>query len=298
LRAFAKRRLPEYMVPSAFVTLAALPLTSNGKVDRFALSAPVAADFGEPSGFVPPRTPLEETLASVWAGLLGVQRVGVHDNFFDLGGHSLLAVQVLSRVRDAVGVELPVRVLFTGPTVAEMAFAVAQSQARRLRADDWSASERGGGHPRKVTSSGVSPAFAGAACAAGEAAAGAGRPRRGHASADPPRAGDRRPGSLSPRSASVPGPAGTRSLPNIHRRYAGTIPRSGGALLRRSSPDTTRCAEVEAASSAPASTGWPSWPPGPWSWSPAAPWSRPCGGPAAAGLSRLWESAIRSESRV
>jgi len=136
LRAFAKRSLPGYMVPSAFVTLAALPLTSNGKVDRLALSATVAADAGEAPGFVPPRTPLEETLAGVWAGLLGVPRVGVHDNFFDLGGHSLLAVQVLSRVRDSVGVELPVRALFAGPTVAEMAIAVAQSQARRLRADE------------------------------------------------------------------------------------------------------------------------------------------------------------------
>ena len=136
LRAFAKQRLPEYMVPSAFVMLAALPLTSNGKVDRSALPPPDSADSGEPPGFVAPRTPLEETLAGIWAGLLGVQRVGVHDNFFDLGGHSLLAVQVLSRVRDSVGVELPVRALFAGPSVAEMAVAVAQSQARRLRADE------------------------------------------------------------------------------------------------------------------------------------------------------------------
>ena len=124
------------MVPSAYVMLAALPLTSNGKVDRLALPAPDAAGVGEPPGFVPPRTPLEETLAGVWAGLLGVQRVGVHDNFFDLGGHSLLAVQLLSRVRDSVGVELPVRALFAGPTVAEMAVAVVQSQARRIRADE------------------------------------------------------------------------------------------------------------------------------------------------------------------
>jgi non-ribosomal peptide synthetase component F len=136
LRAFAKRKLPDYMVPSAFATLAALPLTPNGKVDRLALSAAAAGDVGDPTGFAPPRTPLEETLARVWAELLGVPRVGIHENFFDLGGHSLLAVQVLSRVRDSVGVELPVRTLFAGPTVAEMALALAQSQARTLRPDD------------------------------------------------------------------------------------------------------------------------------------------------------------------
>ncbi|HEX8904980.1 MAG TPA: amino acid adenylation domain-containing protein, partial [Longimicrobiaceae bacterium] len=119
LRRAAGERLPEYMVPSAFVPIARIPLTPNGKVDRRVLPAPEHAAAA--SAFVAPRGPVEEALAGIWAELLGVDRVGANDGFFELGGHSLLATRVASRVRDVFGVELPVRALFEAPTVAELA---------------------------------------------------------------------------------------------------------------------------------------------------------------------------------
>jgi amino acid adenylation domain-containing protein len=121
---FLKAKLPEYMVPSAYVFLESLPLTSNGKLDLKALPAPdpIRPDVGE--RFVAPRTPVEETLASIWAKVLGFERVGVHDNFFDLGGHSLLGAQAMSRAREALQVDLPLRILFEAPTVAELALRV------------------------------------------------------------------------------------------------------------------------------------------------------------------------------
>ncbi|HYH82332.1 MAG TPA: condensation domain-containing protein, partial [Longimicrobium sp.] len=119
LRAHLSRRLPDYMVPGAFVALDALPLTPNGKVDRRALPAPerVAAQHA----YVAPRTATEEVLAEIWSVVLGVERVGVHDGFFDLGGHSLLATRLVSRVRAAFHVELPLRAVFEAQTVAELA---------------------------------------------------------------------------------------------------------------------------------------------------------------------------------
>ncbi|MFZ5918494.1 MAG: amino acid adenylation domain-containing protein, partial [Chloroflexota bacterium] len=121
LRAFLKQRLPEYYVPSVFVQLEALPLTPNGKVDRKALPAPELSRADLESAYLAPRTPLEEMLAAVWAQLLNIEQVGVHDNFFELGGHSLLATQVVSRVRAAFQVELPLRKFFELPTVATLA---------------------------------------------------------------------------------------------------------------------------------------------------------------------------------
>ncbi len=111
LREYLRGRLPEYMVPSAFVTLEEMPLTPSGKVDRRRLPAP-GRERAEGDSFVAPRTPVEEVLCGIWAEVLGVGRVGADDNFFESGGHSLLATQVVSRVRSAFGVELPLRALF------------------------------------------------------------------------------------------------------------------------------------------------------------------------------------------
>ena len=124
LREFVKARLPEYMVPAAFVILKALPLMHNGKVDRNQLPEPEQSGPDKEQLFVAPRTTIEEMLAVVWTELLGVEQVDVHHNFFDLGGHSLLGTQLVSRVRKIFQVELPLRTLFEAPTIAGMAEAV------------------------------------------------------------------------------------------------------------------------------------------------------------------------------
>ena len=129
LKEAVQRHLPRYMVPSAFVPLAALPLTPNGKVDRKALPAPEAAAVE--SGTVAPRTFTEELLASVWARVLRVERVGAYDHFFELGGHSLLATQAVSRIREALQVELPLSSLFEAPTLAALAEKVDALRAAR-----------------------------------------------------------------------------------------------------------------------------------------------------------------------
>ncbi|NET44008.1 MAG: amino acid adenylation domain-containing protein [Okeania sp. SIO2B3] len=119
-REYLEQRLPEYMVPSGFVVLPQLPLTPNGKVDRKALPT---VDLGRSlsTDFVPPQTPTQKTLAEIWAQVLSIKQVGIHDNFFDLGGHSLLATQIVSRLRKVLNVEFPLRILFELPTVAGLA---------------------------------------------------------------------------------------------------------------------------------------------------------------------------------
>jgi amino acid adenylation domain-containing protein len=127
LRKAAREKLPAYMVPSAFVFLDALPLTTNGKVDRGALPAFELSRADLEETLVAPRTPTELELADIWIQVLEVDTVGIHDNFFDLGGHSLLATQVMSRVREAFRLELPLRRLFEHPTVAGLAVQIAQA---------------------------------------------------------------------------------------------------------------------------------------------------------------------------
>nr|QEO74241.1 condensation domain-containing protein [uncultured bacterium] len=127
LRRHLARVLPDYMLPAAFVVLDTLPLTPNGKLDRAALPAPERARPRLEEAFVAPRSATEETLARIWAEVLDVEQVGVEDNFFELGGHSLLATQVVSRIRDALHAEVPLRNLFEAPSVAEMARAVERS---------------------------------------------------------------------------------------------------------------------------------------------------------------------------
>ncbi|MEI2581295.1 amino acid adenylation domain-containing protein [Scytonema sp. PRP1] len=127
LRGFLKEQLPDYMVPRAFVFLEALPLTPNGKVDRRALPAADTSHFNDTNSYVPPRNPTQEVLAAIWAQVLGLEQVGIYDNFFELGGHSLLAIQVMSRIRQALGVEISLQLLFERATIAQLANAITTS---------------------------------------------------------------------------------------------------------------------------------------------------------------------------
>ena len=129
LRNFIKGHLPEYMLPSAFVEMNALPLSPNGKVDRQLLPAPDGARPELEQAFVAPRNEVEQTLANIWSEVLKLDQIGINDNFFDLGGHSLLATQVISRVEVAFNVELPLRAIFENPTVAGLGMALVQAQA-------------------------------------------------------------------------------------------------------------------------------------------------------------------------
>jgi amino acid adenylation domain-containing protein len=125
LREFLKQKVPAWLVPSAFVPLERLPLTANGKVDRRALPAPDAGRAGA-ADFVAPRDACEKRLAALFGEVLGVERVGIHDDFFELGGYSLLATKVVSRIRDDFQVELPLRALFEAPSVADLARRLAE----------------------------------------------------------------------------------------------------------------------------------------------------------------------------
>ncbi|HEX6597441.1 MAG TPA: amino acid adenylation domain-containing protein [Acidimicrobiales bacterium] len=150
LRAALKQTLPEYMVPTAFVALDEFPVTPNGKLDRRALPVPDDGDaVGARRSYVAPRTTSEELVASIWSEVLGQDRIGAFDDFFDVGGHSLLAMRVLSRISSALALELPIHTFFEDPTVAGLASAIealiaaeldelSDDEAERLLAEEWS----------------------------------------------------------------------------------------------------------------------------------------------------------------
>jgi thioesterase domain-containing protein/acyl carrier protein len=129
LRSFLKEKLPDYLVPSTFVTLDALPLTPNGKVDRRALPAPDMARPTMEEGFILPRDRLELQLAKIWEQILGLKSIGVKDNFFDLGGYSLLAVRLFLQIEKVFGEKLPLTTLFQAPTIEQLADVLRGSQA-------------------------------------------------------------------------------------------------------------------------------------------------------------------------
>ena len=126
LRRFLQEKLPEYMIPSVFMQLEAFPLTPNGKLDRRALPQPEPSRAGVETLYVAPRNLSEELLAGIWLDVLRLAGVGVHDNFFEIGGHSLLATRVISRVRNAFAIEVPLRDLFECPTIAGLAERIEQ----------------------------------------------------------------------------------------------------------------------------------------------------------------------------
>ncbi len=117
IRQFLRAKLPDYMVPTAFVLLDTFPLTPNGKIDRRALPVPDLQSQGE---YIAPRNPIEEKMAQIWAEVLKLKRVSIEDNFFELGGHSLLATQVISRLQETFEIVLPLRYLFESPTIAQL----------------------------------------------------------------------------------------------------------------------------------------------------------------------------------
>jgi amino acid adenylation domain-containing protein len=135
LRNFLKKKLPDYMVPSAFVVLDALPLTSTGKIDRQALPAPeLTPPVSEPA-VAAPRTPVESMLTAIWANVLGHEKISIDDNFFAVGGHSLLAMQVLARLREALPIDLSPRHIFEHPTIAGLAEVIVQQLVAQLESE-------------------------------------------------------------------------------------------------------------------------------------------------------------------
>jgi len=136
LRIYLKEKLPDYMIPSVFIFLESLPLSSNGKVDRDGLPQPDGTRPEVETIFVTPLTAVEKTLAEIWAEVLKLEKVGIHDNFFDLGGHSLAATRLISRVIQEFHFELPIKALFESPTVAAMSALIMQHQENQAGRDD------------------------------------------------------------------------------------------------------------------------------------------------------------------
>jgi acyl carrier protein len=121
LRVHLRKTMPEYFLPSGYAFLDALPVTSTGKVDRQALLQMAVQQAAASGEYVAPSTEIEKELAAMWQEVMGIERVGVHDDFFDLGGHSLIATQLVARIRDVFQFSLPLVTLFETPTVAEIA---------------------------------------------------------------------------------------------------------------------------------------------------------------------------------
>jgi len=128
VREYLTRILPDYMVPSGYVWLEEMPVTSNGKLDRKALPETNGEVAARDKEYEAPRGLVEETLAGIWSEVLGVEKVSIHDNFFELGGHSLLLTQVASRIRATFSLDLPLRILFDTPNLKQLAVAIAAEQ--------------------------------------------------------------------------------------------------------------------------------------------------------------------------
>jgi acyl carrier protein len=120
LRSFLKEKLPNYMIPTALVFLDLLPLTPNGKVDRRALPAPEQSRSELENKFVAPRTSVEEAVAGIWCEVLGLEKVGMRDNFFDLGGHSLLMIRIHRKLQKIIGEDISIITLFQYPTIGSL----------------------------------------------------------------------------------------------------------------------------------------------------------------------------------
>ncbi|NEP54420.1 MAG: non-ribosomal peptide synthetase, partial [Moorea sp. SIO3C2] len=146
LRSFLKTKLPEYMIPAAFVFLESMPLTPNGKVNRRALPVPDASSLLRETSFIAPRDSMELQLAQIWSEILGVSAIGVRDNFFDLGGHSLLAVRLMVQIEKEFGKNLSLAALFQGATIEQLAILLRQN----IDTQSWSplvAIQPQGNHP-------------------------------------------------------------------------------------------------------------------------------------------------------
>ncbi len=136
LREYLKRSLPDYMLPSVFIKLDAFPLTPNGKIDKKVLPSPSGASDELTQIYVPPENSVQTQLCSIWADVLGIERVGIRDNFFDLGGHSLQASRVIARLRETLQFDVPLRLFFENPTIADLALAITELQASQEADDD------------------------------------------------------------------------------------------------------------------------------------------------------------------
>jgi acyl-coenzyme A synthetase/AMP-(fatty) acid ligase/acyl carrier protein len=132
LRRFVKERLPDYMIPSLFVFLGEITVLSSGKIDRRALPDPGRFRPNLDLPYCPPETVLERQLAEIWARVLSVEPIGIHDSFFDLGGHSLAATRIVSQIIRTLRVEIPPAILFGAPTVAQMALAISDHQCKKM----------------------------------------------------------------------------------------------------------------------------------------------------------------------